>query len=180
MPLTATGQVRTCRHGGTGQQRPWPSKEVALTHIVTGLIANPSVLDAFSRRHSLHQPVALRGELAMLPLREVDLHSFRDVPSHGETKGFEYLSKQLVEELRRSSCDGPLMYFETEYFGGLGTQGAAVFQDGEPIFGPMSAEIGPINHALQLLGVRVEPPARDEFETMGLGRHRNTEGWLEH
>jgi hypothetical protein len=151
-----------------------------LGHIVTGLIANPSILEAFSRRHSLHKPVALGGELAMLPLREVDLHSFRDVLSPGETKGFCHLSKQLIEELRRSSCDGPLMYFETEYFGGLGMQGAAVFQDGEPTFGPKWAEIGPINQALQLLGVRVERPARDEFETVGLGRHRNTEGWLEH
>jgi hypothetical protein len=25
-----------------------------------------------------------------------------------------------------------------------------------------------------------EPPARDEFETIGLQRYRDTEGWIEH
>jgi hypothetical protein len=88
------------------------------------------------------------------------------------------LSQQLVDELRRSSRNGPLIYFETEYSGGSGGQGAALFQDGEIIFGPQWAEIGPINRALKLLGISVWPPAHDEFETVGLHRHRGAEGWL--
>jgi len=71
------------------------------------------------------------------------------------------------------------MYFETSYFGGRGGQGAAVFQDGEIVFGPQWADTGPINRALGLLGVEVAPPAQDEFEAIGLHRHRDTEGWIE-
>ena len=70
------------------------------------------------------------------------------------------------------------MYFETEYHGGHGGQGAAVFQNGELTFGPQWDELGPINHALMLLGVQIEPPAIDEFDTVGLCRHRTTEDWL--
>jgi hypothetical protein len=72
-----------------------------------------------------------------------------------------------------------LMYFETDYFGGLGCQGAAVFQHGELIFGPQSAKTGAINQGLKLLGIRIKPPAQDEFETIGLDRHRDTERWIE-
>jgi hypothetical protein len=49
-------------------------------HIVTGLIARSAVLEAFSREHSLHRAVALVGDLAILPLREIDLDSFKPAP----------------------------------------------------------------------------------------------------
>jgi hypothetical protein len=150
----------------------------AMAHFVTGLIARPTVLEVFSRKHSLHSPVALVGGLAILPLREIDLDALQATPAGDEDGRLQHLSKHLLDKLQRSSRHGPLMYFETEYFGGAGGQGAAVFQDGELIFGPSWAEIGPINHALKLLGIRVEPPARDEFETVGLHLHRDTEGWL--
>jgi hypothetical protein len=99
-------------------------------------------------------------------------------PLTGYAEGFNYLSEQLVRELKIGSSSGCLVYFETEYFGGDGSQGAAVFREGELIFGPQSASFGPINDALAILGVRVVPPACDEFEAVGLHRHRNTEDWL--
>jgi hypothetical protein len=69
-------------------------------------------------------------------------------------------------------------FFIGELDGGLGGQGAAVFKDGEVIFGPRWAKIGPINHALKLLGIGIEPPAYDGFETVGLHLHRDTEDWF--
>ena len=150
-----------------------------MTHAVTGLIATPTILEAFARERSLHRPIALTGELAILPLRDVDLDSFLVAPCTHDIEHFQYLSRQLIDLLRRTSHQGPLMYFETEYFGGIGGQGAAAFQDGEVTFGPQWGQIGTINQALRLLGVRVEPPAYDEFDMVGLGRHRRTERWLE-
>ena len=151
----------------------------AVGHCVTGLIAKSNILGAFSREHSLHQPVALVDEFALLPLRDVDLDSFLVAPLSFNIEGFRYLADQLIDELRLASRQGTLMYFETEYLGGLGYQGAAVFQHGELIFGPQSAKTGAINQGLKLLGIRIKPTARDEFETIGLGRHRDTERWIE-
>jgi hypothetical protein len=148
----------------------------AMGHFVTGLIARPAVLEAFSREHSLHWPVALVGGLAILPLRKIDLDSFQASDERGWRPPI--LSKRLPDELRRSSHQGPLIYFETKYFCGVGDQVAALFQNGELIYGPNWAKIGPINHTLKLLGISVEPPAQDEFETVGLHLHRDTEGWL--
>jgi hypothetical protein len=70
------------------------------------------------------------------------------------------------------------MYFETEYFGGTGSQGAAVFRAGEVAYGPKAAVSGPINEALALLGVRTPSVGTDAFEAVGLGRHRRTDDWL--
>jgi hypothetical protein len=148
-------------------------------HFVTGLIGRSRMLEAFSCGHSLNRPVSLLGDLAILPLREIDLESFQGTQLDAGAEGLQHLSTRLVEELRRSSHEGPLIYFETEYFGGTGGQGAVVFRDGELVFGPNWAAIGPINHALKLIGITVEAPARDEFETVGLHRHRRTEAWLE-
>jgi hypothetical protein len=148
-------------------------------HTVTGLIARSIILEAFSCDHSLYRPAALVGDLAILPLRKIDLESFQTSQSGAGTKGLQHLSTRLVEQLRRSSQKGPLIYFETEYFGGSGGQGAAAFRNDELVFGPNWAKIGPINHALKLIGISIEPPARDEFETVGLHRHRHTAAWLE-
>ncbi|SFU40531.1 hypothetical protein SAMN05216350_101781 [Polaromonas sp. YR568] len=147
-------------------------------HFVTGLVAKPEKLESFARKHSLHAPITLTQSLAILPLRPEDIDSILPPPLTAHPDGFNYLCEQLVRELSMASSRGSLMYFETEYFGGEGAQGATVFRDGTIVLGPKSAETGPINEALALLGVRVIAPARDEFETLGLDRHRHTEDWL--
>jgi hypothetical protein len=154
-------------------------------HAVTGLIAKAETLEAFACKHSLHLPVDLSSGLAILPLRDTDLDSLPYGPFASNTErpdgllSRHFLSEELSNELRAVSRGGTLMYFQTDYFGGVGTQAAVVFRDGALVFGPASAERGPINAALRLLGVRVTPPAVDEFDTVGLGRHRDTEDWLE-
>ena len=148
-------------------------------HTVTGLIAKPATLSAFAQKHSLHAPIALAAGLAILPLRDDDIDAFLKPSQSRHREGFIYLSEELLRALNAASFDGPLVYFETDYAGGAGTQGAVVLRDGALAFGPKCARLGPINEALALLGVRVVAPARDEFETVGLHRHRSTEDWLE-
>jgi hypothetical protein len=148
-------------------------------HSVTGLIAQEPLLRRFSERHRLHAPIKLLQGLAILPLRDDDLDAFIPAPQSGRAPDFIYLSEQLMAVLREASSEGTLLYFETDYFGGFGGQGAAVFQNGVCVLGPESAGIGPINRGLRWLGVRVQPPAPDEFETVGLHRHRDAEDWLE-
>lgn len=148
-------------------------------HCVTGLIARPEILEAFAQDRSLHGPVPLYGELSILPLRERDLDSFLKPPLADYPDGFTYLASSLAQELLAASMDGGLLYFETEYFGGTGSQGAAVFRGGEIAYGPKVAEFGPINEALELLGVRSSSSEVDAFQTVGLDRHRWTADWLD-
>lgn len=147
-------------------------------HCVTGLIARAEILQPFARERSLHAPIPLHADLVILPLRDRDLDSFLKPPLAGYPEGFTYLASSLVQELLAASVDGSLMYFETEYFGGAGSQGAAVFQSGAIAYGPKAAEVGPINEALALLGVRTSTSGVDAFQSVGLGRHRWTADWL--
>ncbi|TDR46592.1 hypothetical protein DFR29_103126 [Tahibacter aquaticus] len=149
-----------------------------MAHFVTGLIARRTALRAFANRYGLPAPVMLNEVLALLPLDEDMLDALLPAPAADFVAGFNMLSPGLMQALQAGSERSTLLYFETEYFGGMGTQGAVVFRDGELVFGPQSAELGPINNALALLGVRTVPPAVDEFETVGLQLHGSTDEWL--
>jgi hypothetical protein len=152
-------------------------RESRMAHFVTGLIARHTALRSFAAAHGLPAPIALTEVLSLLPLAAEHI----DLLLPGEPRdfhgGFNYLSHELAEQLRAGSERATLLYFETEYFGGMGTQGAAVFRDGECVFGPQAAELGPINNALALLGVRTIAPAVDEFETVGLHHHSSVDAW---
>lgn len=150
-----------------------------MAYFVTGLIARHAALHAFAAARSLPAPVLLTEVLSLLPLGPEQLDRLAPASHHTLYDGFNYLSRSLATRLRMGSVGATLLYFETEYFGGMGTQGAAVFRDGDIVFGPQSAELGPINSALALLGVRTIPPAVDEFETVGLNRYRSVEDWLQ-
>ncbi|QDQ86398.1 hypothetical protein FMZ60_01455 [Alcaligenaceae bacterium SJ-26] len=77
----------------------------------------------------------------------------------------------------RLSQGRSIVYIEAEIFGGWGTQASILFKDGVQVGDPVIAEDA-INQALRSLGV-ASGNAVDEFEAAGLGRHRNTDGWLE-
>jgi hypothetical protein len=79
--------------------------------------------------------------------------------------------------IREVSSAGRVAYIETEYFGGIGEQAAAVWEDGRLIMPATLAPSGPINEALKLLGVQ-RTATQDEFDVAGLGRHRRTTDWL--
>jgi hypothetical protein len=148
-------------------------------HSVTGLIAKPTLLEAFASRFSLHSPAPLNQGLAFLPLRDEDIDSFVSPPQSGYAEGFTYLSEQLAGVLSDASHAGSIVYAETDYFSGLGVQGAAVYLNGVLVFGPKSAAAGPINDALRLIGDTVTIPDVDEFEAVGLARYRSTDDWLD-
>lgn len=60
----------------------------------------------------------------------------------------------------------PFAVVYTDYFGGVGSQVAVAYRNGAPL-----DTDGTINDALRALGV-VGRDGQDEFDTLGLGRHR--------
>jgi hypothetical protein len=148
-----------------------------MSHDVKGIIANAGLCEAFARKHLLRPPVPLPDGLAMIPLRDLDLDTFLGHPLTGRRTGFVYLFDQLTAALMDISAQGTVMYFETAYFGGIGTQAAFVLNEGNIVLA-RADRIGPLNEGLAHLGVKVRPPAKDEFDTVGIGRHRTTAEWL--
>ncbi|MCO8273804.1 hypothetical protein M1L60_24710 [Actinoplanes sp. TRM 88003] len=104
-------------------------------------------------------------------------HSF--APAHLFPPGFE-------DVLSAWSATAPVAYVEAEYFGGSGSQFAAVWQNGALALGPLhltpneprpAPGWSPISHALRHLGASRQNHD-DEFDALRLGRHRHTEDWL--
>lgn len=84
------------------------------------------------------------------------------------------------------STAGPVAMVFADYFGGVGEQSATVWDSGRLVLGPLTvgdrepfpADGSPISRALRLLGAQADR-GRDEFDTVGLARHRNTEDWTQ-
>ncbi|PHS13771.1 MAG: hypothetical protein COA78_06690 [Blastopirellula sp.] len=59
----------------------------------------------------------------------------------------------------------------TDYLGGKGDQAASVYQEGQIIYSSERERLGPINHALKLIGVK-KPLLGDRFTSIGLAKYR--------
>jgi hypothetical protein len=125
--------------------------------------------------------VELGSGLSMIPVT-AELRAELGAPGvEPRIRGFEELSA-VVENLAWSlSTRSPVAYVEAEYFGGAGAQAAVVFESGQLVLGPLleqdAGRKSPISCALHALGVHAAP-GLDEFDTVGLGRHRRTGEWL--
>jgi hypothetical protein len=154
------------------------------------------IYDSSARRTGLPpgaREVALPGGLAMLPVTD-DLAARLDPADGGRraVPGWVLLRPPVAGLARRLSAGGHALYIAGETFGGPGIQEAVGWQDGEPWYGPCGtsdteADLEPgyrlahgrdsaINGGLRALGVRAGP-GQDEYETIGLTRHRYTEDW---
>jgi hypothetical protein len=124
--------------------------------------------------------VPVGGGLLLVPVTSLLLaHVEAQYPGReaGPSRTCRMLTGALARLARRLSSTGPVAYVETDYFGGHGDQAATVFVQGQRVLRRPRATIGPINDALALLGVTTSALG-DAFDTVGLGRHRQTGAWL--
>jgi len=103
----------------------------------------------------------------------------------------ERLTARLGAWAEEQSRLFPVAYVETDYFGGDGWQAAMAWVGDRAVFGPVRTSDlwaagklaltplleGAVNQAVRLLGVE-RGAVRDEFDALGLGRHRSNESWL--
>jgi hypothetical protein len=125
--------------------------------------------------------VELAGGLSLIPVTD-ELRAELGASGVGpRTWGFEGLSAGVEDLVVLLSARSPVAYVEAEYFGGVGSQAAAVFESGQLILGPLFEKDvtgkSPISRVLHTLGIHAAV-GLDEFDTVGLGRHRSTRGWL--
>jgi hypothetical protein len=135
-------------------------------------------------------------ELVLLPLTGEVKRSIGAAPDDEPVLGF----LELVDPVRRFAAElsagRQVAYVHAEVAGGTGLQGSAGWRSGQIEFGPLLTTTDPadleapdyvvadhiseeaINQALRWLGVRRSFTSVDEFDTVGLGRHRWTADWL--
>jgi len=125
-------------------------------------------------------PTKLKFGLEIIPLGYEQFDRLTALKP-GEYFEGTHLSEGLQTALIQAAGGGQLAYIETNYFGGTGSQAAAVFSAGEVIMRasrPISREPvrrnDPINTALRVLGVQALA-GEDEFDAIGLSRFRDLE-----
>ncbi len=150
-----------------------------MSHCITALIGTAFSLERFVSKLGKPAPVPAPFNLQILPLgaKRLDLLSgSANTPAYN---GFIYLSRQLERGIGDLIANGKIAYIETEYFGGIGEQAAAVFDSGKIVWKGADSSTGemlisPISQALSMLGVQ-STADRDEFDAIGLSRFRSLE-----
>lgn len=120
--------------------------------------------------------VQLQTDVALVPLG-VDARKALHLPFLPLTdKENQGLSVQLHELCQRLSLDCSLAYIEAEFFGGVGMQAHALYAAGKSLGLPLISEAA-LNDAIRFVG-SPSGESMDEFDTAGLGLHRDTDSWL--
>ena len=145
-------------------------------HYVTGIITIAPVAERLRTDKGLASAELTDG-MRMVPLEDDDLDMLATFQGSG-TPGFTHLSQAFIQVLAALSQVGKLVYFETEYFGGMGSQCAVAFDGGSMIPNTLLSGEGSINTALKAIGV-ISSSTMDEFDHIGLSIHRNTADWKE-
>jgi hypothetical protein len=119
--------------------------------------------------------------MGLVPLSEPLLRDIQEGERGSETPSqvggvFEFLTPPVESWVRALSERMSIAYLETEYYAGEGFERSAVFRNQSLVLGPLEGA-GAINRALRELGVLAKS-GQQEFEAVGLDRHRTLEEWL--
>ena len=156
-------------------------------HDVDALIAKADDLTAVVRRFGAAVVCSLVQGFSLLPITDALEKELVDHQSETKdlvTKPLRYLSDELQALAMEISYHTPVAYISTYYFGGQGGQDAVVWDQGSVRFSPSTKGYSqvwpnsPISQALRMIGVIAEQ-GQDEFDSLGLGKHRKTHKWAE-
>jgi hypothetical protein len=158
--------------------------EAGVGYRIEAVIGSLTVLSSIAGEHPVMVVVPLRQGFGLVPMTDAVFDAVNDGTPAG-LPGFWKLPGGLGRLLCSWSARGPVAYVEAEYFGGAGTQSAAVWDGGGLALGPVvmgeaepvPAAGTPVSQALARIGV-VRGGHRDEFEAAGLGQKRDTGDWL--
>lgn len=153
------------------------------------LLAPSPVLAQLAARAPSLAAVPLGPSVSLVPLTDELFDELAEDSGATHEEAFAKFPPGLDRVLAELSRIAPVAYVEANYFGGMGSQAAAVWQGGALRYGPERIDDDvveprpiserPVNRALRRLGVRVDPEALDEWDTVRLGRHTDSEDWLE-
>ncbi|MBK8187852.1 MAG: hypothetical protein IPK77_11770 [Cellvibrio sp.] len=156
-------------------------------HDVKALIAKFEILKQFQSNLESGVVCPLPQGFGLLPITDILMKQFKN-----HRAGIFSFKKSPIAEIPSGLLNlifeisnfVPVAYITTEYFGGSGGQDAAAWEKGKLLFSPFSIGYkkewpnSSISQALRTIGVIAEIN-KDEFDSLGLGNHRETHKWAE-
>lgn len=145
-------------------------------YILHAFIGRQSDLQLIASEFHNTKLINVGKEIFIIPMTEELYDEINELIISEDVGKLTYMSKNVENKILAIIGDNCIGYIEAEYFGGQGGQTAILWQNGRRYklfdFGK-----GVINFLLKHFGVIAET-GLDEFDTINLGRHRNTEDWL--
>jgi hypothetical protein len=157
-----------------------------MSYVFTAAVGRPDVLAALT--HPLLAPsVRLGGGFAMRPVIDpLDLLGGDDDITWDDAEALRFdpldadaAAESLGPVLAPASVRGPVAYVHIEMAGGPPDEAVCVWRDGELVWRAAGESLDErfSPEALRTIGV-VAADGADEFDTLGLGRHREMVDWL--
>src|SRR6266487_5106249 len=109
-----------------------------MAHFVTGFIIKTNFVPQIYSQYPSLRAVPLEQEVSLFPLTDELLDGLR-IPKFKALDDIGIIPSELTALLARLSVSSRVLYFETEYFGGSGSQFAVVFDKEKIVFGPAKA-----------------------------------------
>jgi hypothetical protein len=149
-------------------------------HCIHAIVAPTETADAISVSWPDLPRLDRSNGFVIFPI-DADLIDARIAPDiiPAESGGeFTLLTNGFRKLLQALSRNGQLAYIETDYFGGVGGQGALVCHNGDEIMPPTWDKSGTINDALALIGMP-HSLFTDRFTAAGFDRIRDNDDILD-
>lgn len=143
-------------------------------HNISAIIGRRSTIQKLADTWIYASVIELPQEFAMVFLTNAFIESIEELYNLSDDfccpalDSFTTVAEQLLEEF---SFHTRLAYIETDYFGGVGTQGGVLYENGRILIEPRGGE-GTINLLLKELGV-LRMCGLDEFDSLSLGNYRH-------
>jgi hypothetical protein len=147
-------------------------------HCIQTIIARSAVADAVCDLYPQLLRVDVPQGFAVIPVEAEFIDLVCEARPQQSSNDFKLLTDSFCEFLRELSRFGALAYLETEYFGGVGGQGAVVYCSREILMEPTWQKSGIINKALRKIGVR-RSLFGDRFSAIGLRQYRSNDALKE-
>jgi hypothetical protein len=142
-----------------------PLREIIRRHVVgytlEAIIGPSAAIQPVAADLPAAALIALPQGIAMVPMTDEVFDAAGSAVTEARPLGFWKLPTGFEERLAAWSVAGPVGYLEAEFFGGMGSQRAALWVDGALALGPLAIEEGqpfqrdgsPISRLLRHLGV---------------------------
>lgn len=144
-------------------------------HNLSAIIGNCAATEKLSADWSCAQTIRLPQGYCLIPLTDDFFDTVTAAFGTSNEAGATdliYLTAAIHHLLCQYTVHNKLIYIETDYTGGVGTQAGVLYSNGQISVLPQNSS-GTINRLLQALGVK-RLPGKDEFDTLQLGRYRHT------
>lgn len=145
-------------------------------HFLRAFIGDKENLTPIQEKYYSSKLIELSDNIFMIPMTDELFDEINQLETSSEISSFELLTKNIEKKILELIEGKKLAYVESEFFGGQGGHIGLLWENGHRTFmGDFKKST--MNEILKRLGV-IRMGLKDEFETIGLDRHRYTEDWV--